>query len=196
MAKKAKKKKKIVRKAKSAANKKLGRSSAAGKKVARKKKLALKKKAAAPRARSSRKPASAPKPRLEAAVIESAVIESAVIEVDVFESVDTDAGNSRLEALRKKLAALEVIEQAIRARRTFTPADELEIRPALSSIDGAKGTVRAQIAAEQTPVLQPPSAADVTALTNAIRDSENLIAQNAAVNQLVRAASALIRTLS
>jgi ribosomal 50S subunit-associated protein YjgA (DUF615 family) len=56
--------------------------------------------------------------------------------------------------------------------------------------------VEAQIAAAQTAVLAPPSEADMQALRTAVREAEDVIARNAAVNQLVKAATALIQTLN
>jgi hypothetical protein len=94
------------------------------------------------------------------------------------------------------LDALTRLEDALRARRTVAGEDLEEIRLNLRSIAGAKRVAEAQIVAAQTTVLAPPNGADITALRNAVRDAENVIAQNAAVNRLVKAASALIRALN
>jgi uncharacterized coiled-coil DUF342 family protein len=102
---------------------------------------------------------------------------------------------SRLDALKKKLAALNALADELRARRKHDASDDDEINPNLDSITSATRTVQAEIAAEETPTLQPPNAADVAALEEAIRDAETAIAQNAKVNELVKAAAALIRTL-
>ena len=68
--------------------------------------------------------------------------------------------------------------------------------PNLVAIRSNKRVVEAQIAAAQTAVLAPPSDADMQALRTAVREAEDVIARNAAVNQLVKAATALIQTLN
>ena len=104
--------------------------------------------------------------------------------------------SSRLDALQDKLKALEQLEAALSARQTSSAADDDEINPSLDAIANAKRVVEAKIAAARTGVLAPPSEADVSKLRDAIRNSENVIASNASVNQLARAATALIKAFS
>jgi len=163
-------------------------------KVTRKRKVVarMKRTRAPARKAKTRRAAGRTKP---AAVRASPKTQESFLESAVLESADAAAGG-RLEALQRKLSALQAIERALNARRTFRPEDEIEINPALTQVIGMKRTVEAQIATAQTAVLAPPNEADVTALSSAIRDAENVVAQNAAVNQLVRAAAALVRVLS
>jgi hypothetical protein len=146
-----------------------------------------------PAKKKARKSARARRARPASRRLRSAVARtrSAAGEVAVLEST-----GARVQALQAKLDALTRLEDALRARRTVVGEDLEEIRLNLRSIANAKRAVEAQIVAAQTTVLAPPNGADITALRNAIRDAERAIAQNAAVNQLVRAATALIRTLN
>lgn len=182
MARKKPGKKKSAGKKQSAGKKKSAakRNSVAKKKSAAKRKSAVRK----PAKKKSRKAAAARGPRRAAAARR--------LEVEVLEL----AAGGRVEALEDKLAALERLQQELASRRTHTPADDEEINPNLDAIANARRATEAQIAAAQTAVLAPPSEAEMTALRNAVRDAEDVIARNAAVNQLVRAATALIQTLN
>jgi hypothetical protein len=114
----------------------------------------------------------------------------------VLEGVVAEAPVGRVEVLQEKLNALKRMEEALRAQRTGTAADDDVINPNLLSLRNAKRRVEAQIVAAQAQDLDPPSEADVTALHIAIRDAETAIAQNAMVNRLVQATSALINALN
>lgn len=136
----------------------------------------------------------APKPRTKpapASVRELGMAATTTLESAELEGTETSA----LAALRDKLTALERLGQELRARRTGTAADDDEINPNLEALAEAKQTVEARIAVAETGTLDPPSASDVEKLRTAIRDSEDAIARSVAVNQLVRAMTALIRTL-
>lgn len=146
---------------------------------------AVKRARPAPRKKAQRSRArpAAPPPR-RAAVVDSNL-----------ESAEAATGSSRLEALQDKLGALARVEAALRARLTHTPEDDEVLNPTINAIVSAQRTCEAEIAAAQTPTLAGPSEADVTRLRDAIREVETVVAQNAAVNQLVQAATALARTL-
>jgi hypothetical protein len=165
--------------------------SAGRKKSAAKRKSVAKKKSVAKRTSAVRKPAKKKRSRKAAFVRRRRPAAAARPEIDVLEST-----GGRVEALQDKLSALEGLEDELRSRRTDTPADDERINPNLDSIRNAKRATEAQIAAAQTAVLPPPSEADITALRKAVRDAEDVIARNAAVNQLIRAATALIETLN
>lgn len=188
MARKKPGKKKSASKKQSAGKKQSrGRNRSAGrrKSAARSKPVAKRKSSVRKRAKKkSRKAAVARRPRRAAATLR--------LEVEVLEL----AVGGRVEALEHKLAALERLQQALASRRTHTSADDEEINPNLQSIANARRATEAQIAAAQTAVLAPPSAAEMMALRDAVRDAEDVIARNAAVNELVRAATALIQTLN
>lgn len=111
------------------------------------------------------------------------------------EAVSLGTTPSRLEALEAKLDALEKLADELRKRQPATPAERRQIAKTIAAIENAISVVEAQIAAEKTPVLGAPGKEDVDALLKAIRESEDAIAQNAAVNQMVRAANALIGAL-
>ena len=98
-------------------------------------------------------------------------------------------------SLNRKLTAIHDIEIALRARRTMTAADETVINPTLRSLSAEVQRINAAIAADDSPILEGPSPADATALQNAIRACEDVIAQNASVNALANAAVVLIGTL-
>jgi len=102
----------------------------------------------------------------------------------------------RLQAFQDALAALTEIEQRLRGNLTGTPTDDDELKPNLAAIGNAKHTFEAKIAAAMTGTLAPPTAAAVTLLQDAIKDAEGVIRQSASVNQLIRAATALIETLN
>lgn len=179
------------------ARKKPGKKKSAGKKKSSRKKksaarrkVGAKKKAVAKRRSAARRPA---KRKVRKAAVRRARRPAAAARPEI---VVLELPGGRVEALQAKLAALESVEAELRSRRTHTPADDEEINPNLDAIANAKRATEAQIAAAQTSVLAPPSAADMTALRDAVRDAEDVIARNAAVNELVRAATALIQTLN
>jgi hypothetical protein len=121
---------------------------------------------------------------------------TALLLTAALESVTLEAAGGRVEALQSKLDAIERLEEALRARRTNTPADDDLINPNIDALTNEKRAVEAEIVAAETQTLDPPSETDVLALRNAIRDAEDAIAKNTAVNQLIKAATALARTLS
>jgi hypothetical protein len=146
-------------------------------------------------ARSARRKAAArpPEPRRAGAAaprmrvtVETVTVEAAVLET----------AGGRVEALKEKLAALQSLEGALSARLTGTPSDDDELNPSLEAIRNQQQVVQAEIASALTPTLAPPSDADMQALRAAVRGAEDVIARNAAVNQLVKAATALIKTLN
>jgi hypothetical protein len=101
----------------------------------------------------------------------------------------------RVEALKSKAGALTKIQEVLRDRLGESPADDDMINQNIDALATQIDIVEAQIAAAETPTLPPPGEADVAALQAAIRGAEDVIAQNAAVNQLIKAAAALIKTL-
>ncbi len=94
-----------------------------------------------------------------------------------------------------KLEALEKLVETLRARRTHTPEDNDEINPNIDALTNAQRELEAVIAAAKTKTLEPPSEEDVEALREAIAESENVIARNKAVNELMQAATDLLNTL-
>lgn len=96
---------------------------------------------------------------------------------------------------KNKLDAVHDLELALRSKRTMTAADDLIINPTLQALGNEAGRLEAAIAADDTPQLQGPSPADATALQNAIISAENVIWQNASVNDLANAAAVLIGTM-
>lgn len=98
-------------------------------------------------------------------------------------------------AYQNKLDAVHDLILALQARRTNTAADESVINPTLVSLGDEASNLESAIEADDTPVLSGPSAADATALQNAIASAENVIAANAATNALVHAAVVLVGTL-
>jgi hypothetical protein len=98
-------------------------------------------------------------------------------------------------SFQNKLDAVRKLELALRAKRTMTAADETIINPTLDSLDAEALALEAAIAADDTPVLEGPSAEDAAALQEAIRAAEDVIQQNASVNALVNAATELISAL-
>src|SRR5574341_249281 len=99
-------------------------------------------------------------------------------------------------AYKNKLDAIHDLELALRAKRTMTGADDLVINPTLQALGNEAEDLQAAIAADNTPQLAGPSAADATALQNAIIAAETAIRQNASVNDLANAAAVLIGTMS
>src|SRR5690242_12608222 len=97
-------------------------------------------------------------------------------------------------ALKNKLDAIHDLDLALRAKRTMTAADDDEINPTLDALAAEAGNVEAQIAADNDPTLPGPDPATAQALQDAIRSAENVIRQNGAVNDLVKAATTLINT--
>lgn len=102
---------------------------------------------------------------------------------------------SMVAALQKKLTAIKKMADALRAKRTGTSTDDNELNPNIDSLRNEQRAVEAQLIAAQTEVLDPPTAADVADLDEAIRDAENTIARNAGVSELIAAATTLVNTL-
>ncbi len=98
-------------------------------------------------------------------------------------------------SFQNKLDAVHDLELALRAKLTMTDADEVVINPTLIALSDEALALQAAITADKSPVLQGPHPADATALQNAIRTAEELIAQNASVNALANAAQVLIGTM-
>ena len=98
-------------------------------------------------------------------------------------------------AYQNKLDAVHDLILALQARKTDTAADDASLNPTLISLGDEASNLEAAIEADDAPILSGPSAADATALQNAIAAAENVIAANAATNALIHAAVVLIGTL-
>jgi|SRR6185437_4556562 len=103
-------------------------------------------------------------------------------------------GDAGIQALQDKLAELGRIQSALRAQLGKSPADDVMINANIESLTDEQRDVQAQIAAAMEGTIDPPSAADVSALQAAIKSAETVIGQNATVDQLIGAAAALIKT--
>ena len=187
----------MAKKAKRKTRAKTGKSA---KRASRKKPTKAKKVARASKAKATKAKRSPAKPRRAKTAKVKTVRRAAARRVKrsttaLRAGVARAAVGGRVEALRSKLDAIEALEIALRAQRTNTPADEIELNPNLDSLRNERRVVEAQIAAALAAPLPPPSEADVMALRQAIREAEDVIARTAAVNRLIEAATALIKTL-
>jgi hypothetical protein len=145
----------------------------------------------APKARKKVvKPAAAPAPRATAA---AAPLPRAEPQLGAAPAAAPTL--SRLDSLQKKRVALSNMEQALRAKPTNSAEERMVATSTLNSLTAERQQVDAEIAAATTGTLSPPGDAQVSALLGAIAQAENVIQQNAAVNDLVRAATTLIRTM-
>jgi hypothetical protein len=100
-----------------------------------------------------------------------------------------------ISAYQNKLDAVHDLVLAFTARKTDTAADEAVINPTLTALNKEAYNLEAALAADDAPTLAGPSAADATALQNAMKKAEDAIAANAAINDLANAAVVLIGTL-
>ena len=96
---------------------------------------------------------------------------------------------------QRKIHAIQKLELALFAKRTMTGQDDLVINPMLKALQSEEDAIRAAQANDNTTVLNGPTAADATALQNAIKAAEDAIAQNASINNLANAAAVLIGTV-
>ncbi len=117
---------------------------------------------------------------------------SAALAAPAPQAAGADAG---VQALQNKLDALGRVQDALRGLLGGSPADDVRINANIDSVTNEQRVVQAQIAAARDGTLDPPAQADVSVLQAAIKAADDVIAQNAGVDQLINAASALIKTL-
>jgi hypothetical protein len=100
-----------------------------------------------------------------------------------------------ISAFQNKLDTVHDLVLAFSARKTDTAADDAVINPTLTALNNEADDIEAALSADDAPTLPGPTAADATALQNAIRAAENAISENASINTLANAAVVLIGTM-
>jgi hypothetical protein len=100
-----------------------------------------------------------------------------------------------ISAFQNKLDTVHDLVLALTTKKTDTAADDAVLNPTLTALNNEADDIEAALSAQNAPALPGPSAADATALQNAIKAAENAIAQNASVNSLANAAVVLIGTM-
>jgi hypothetical protein len=110
-------------------------------------------------------------------------------------ALEAAGGDGGVKALQSKLDALGRIADTLRARLGKSAADDDSINAEVDSLIDQQRAVEALIAAAEDGTLDPPTEEDVSALQDAITAADDVIAQNAKVDQLIKAAAALIKTL-
>jgi hypothetical protein len=98
-------------------------------------------------------------------------------------------------AFQNKLDAVHDLVLALTARKTNTAADDAVINPTLTALDNEADDIDAALSADSAPTMPGPSPADATALQNAIKAAEDVIAATASINALANAAVVLIGTM-
>jgi hypothetical protein len=100
-----------------------------------------------------------------------------------------------ISAFQNKLDAVHDLVLAFTARQTDTAADDAVINPTLTALNDEAADLEAALSANTAPTMPGPSAADATALQNAIKAAENAIARNATTNALAKAATTLLASV-